>query len=98
VGVWTIYGGASKKNVSSKTLSKRTIDQGSIKSFNTKTTQARVVAAKQPFSAVMQIYGTKISYITLQDKNIVSAILDNPIISQMHKTLFEVMWQNARVV
>ncbi len=69
-----------------------------IKSFNTKTTQARVVAAKQPFSAVMQIYGTKISYITLQDKNIVSAILDNPIISQMHKTLFEVMWQNARVV
>jgi hypothetical protein len=27
---------ASKKNVSSKTLSKKTIDQGSINSFNTK--------------------------------------------------------------
>lgn len=69
-----------------------------IKTFNSKTTQARVILVKQPFSSVMQIYGTKVSYITLQGKNIVSVIIDNPNISQMHKTLFEVMWQNAKPI
>lgn len=69
-----------------------------IKSFNKRTTAVKVISSPVPFTAIMQIYDTKVSYITLQGKNVISVIIDNPNISRMHKTLFDVMWQNARAV
>lgn len=67
-----------------------------IKSFNKQTTAVRVISSPSPFTAIMQIYDSKCSYITLQGKNIISVIFDNPNISRMHKTLFEVMWGSAK--
>lgn len=66
------------------------------KSFNRATTAVRLITAQTPFTTVMQIYDTKVSYISLQGKSIISSIIDNPHIAQMHKTLFEVMWQTAK--
>ena len=46
-----------------------------------------------PFQNVMQIYDNKISYITLSDKFIIGVIIADRYIYQMHKYLFEYLWQ-----
>ncbi len=79
-----------------------TIDSAYIRehanSFNKSTTAVRVISSPAPFTTIMQIYDTKVSYITLRGKSIISVLMDNPHISKMHKTLFEAMWQTARPV
>ena len=69
-----------------------------VKVFNKQTTSVRAIVSAVPFTVIMQIYDTKVSYITLQGSTIISVIFDNPTISRMHKTLFEVMWENAKVL
>lgn len=51
----------------------------------------------EPFATIMQIYDDKISYITFNDngKNIISMIITNPHIYEMHKKLFETHWNQA---
>lgn len=47
----------------------------------------------EPFQTIMQIYDNKISYITLSSKSMVSVIIEDANIYQMHKFLFEHLWQ-----
>ncbi len=45
-----------------------------------------------PFHTVMQIYDGKVSYLTLSDKEMISVIIEDKHIYQMHKYLFEHLW------
>lgn len=51
----------------------------------------------EPFATIMQIYDSKVSYITFNDegKNIISIIITNPHIYEMHKKLFEINWSQS---
>lgn len=60
------------------------------------TTTVRVVSSSQPFSTIMYIYDNKVAYISMHQNQIVSMIIEHPAIYQMHKTLFETVWQNAK--
>jgi predicted transcriptional regulator len=92
-------GQRSKSEIKKKMI---TVDSAYIrdhaKSFDKTTTTVRVINSPAPFTTIMQIYDTKVSYITLQGKTIISVLIDNPNISKMHKMLFETMWQTAKPV
>jgi len=45
-----------------------------------------------PFRTGMQIYDNKISYFTLRKDNIMAVIIDDPDIYQMHKSIFDFLW------
>lgn len=45
-----------------------------------------------PFQTVMQIYDNKVSYLTLGDKDLIGTIIDDPRIYNMHKYIFEYLW------
>ncbi len=45
-----------------------------------------------PIQTVMQIYDKKISYLTLREENMIGAIIEDPHIYAMHKSLFEYLW------
>ncbi len=47
------------------------------------------------FSSVMQIYNNTVSYITLRDQGMIGIIIEDPIITAMHKLLFEYTWQQS---
>lgn len=48
-----------------------------------------------PFTTVTQIYDKKISYLTLHQGTLIGIIIENPYISQMHRVLFERIWQQT---
>jgi sugar-specific transcriptional regulator TrmB len=45
-----------------------------------------------PFETVMQIYDNKVSYLTLNKEQKIGVIIEDPHIYQMHKYLFEYLW------
>lgn len=53
-----------------------------------------------PFRTGMQIYDNKISYFTLRKNNILAVIIEDPDIYQMHKNMFDFLWnmQNKKAV
>ncbi len=53
-----------------------------------------------PFKTSIQIYDNKISYFTLRDNNIISIIITDPDIYQMHKSMFDFLWnmQNKKTI
>ncbi len=58
-------------------------------------TETRLIASSATilFESVMQIYDTKVSYITLTEKNMIGVIIEDPIINRMHRMLFEHLWR-----
>lgn len=46
----------------------------------------------KPFHTGMQIYNNKISYFTLREKNIIAVLIEDPDIYQMHRRMFEFLW------
>lgn len=46
----------------------------------------------KPFKTGMQIYNNKISYMTIRPENIIAVIVEDPDIYQMHRNLFEYLW------
>jgi HTH-type transcriptional regulator, sugar sensing transcriptional regulator len=68
-----------------------------MKDYHRGTTDTRFIDGKlYPFHAVMQMYDGKISYITLSDKSIISVIIEDQTIYQMHKSIFEYTWSTAK--
>lgn len=60
-------------------------------------TQTKLIRLDQPpFHTVMQIYDNKISYLTLDERKKTGVIIADPHIYQMHKYLFEYLWDIAR--
>ncbi len=67
--------------------------------YHTKITESRTIKYQAiPFETIMQIYDNKISYITLSPKRMVGVIIQDPLIYQMHKYLFEYTWQTAEPI
>ena len=48
------------------------------------------------FGAVMQVYNNKTSYLTLKPEGMIGVIIEDPLISQMHRSLFEFNWSVAQ--
>ncbi len=67
-----------------------------VKTYNPKVSEVRVIPSQYPFFSVMQIYGNKVSYLTLDEKNMIGIIIDDPALAKMHKTLFEYTWSVAK--
>lgn len=51
-----------------------------------------------PFEVSMQIYDGKVSYLTLAHDRKLGVIIENPAIYQMHKYLFETLYDRAEVL
>lgn len=68
------------------------------KNFNKGHTQIRVIPPSSPFTSIMYIYDNKVSYINQSQGQLVSMIIEHPAIYQMHKTLFEALWQTAKTI
>lgn len=67
-----------------------------VKTYNPAVSEVRVIPSQYPFVSVMQIYDNKISYLTLDEKNMIGIIIDDPYLAKMHKTLFEYTWSVAK--
>lgn len=68
-----------------------------LKGYDTSLTETRIIRHNErpPFHVVMQMYDQTTSYITLTDSAIISVLIDDPHITDMHRYLFEVLWQKA---
>ena len=66
--------------------------------MGTNVTEVRYIDYKlPPFSAVMQIYDNKISYLTLKPKSMVGIIIEDEMIASMQKGLFEYNWFVSKI-
>lgn len=62
---------------------------------NTEFTEYKIFKQKNvPFNTSIQIYDNKVAYITFTDEYTTSTIVEDANIYQMHKIIFEYMWQN----
>jgi sugar-specific transcriptional regulator TrmB len=68
------------------------------KNFDPQLTEIRVLPKGNTFSTVMYIYDNRVSYIAAQKEKLISVIIEHPTIYQMHKTLFEALWQQAQKI
>jgi sugar-specific transcriptional regulator TrmB len=65
--------------------------------YHTRVTDTKFIKLNRaPFHTVMQIYDKKISYLTLREENMIGAIIEDPHIYAMHKSLFEYLWTITR--
>lgn len=62
-------------------------------------TEVRAIPSRgTPFEVTMQIYDGKVSYLTLSGGRKLGVIIEDPHIYQMHKYLFEVLYEKAEVL
>lgn len=62
-----------------------------------KATEVKYIDAKIDSSnTAMQIYDNKISYLTLKPESMMGVIIEDPLITKMHRTLFESNWKSAK--
>lgn len=62
-----------------------------------KATEVRFVEAKLgDFGTAMQIYDNKVSYLTLKPESMMGIIIEDALIANMHRKLFEHTWKLAR--
>jgi sugar-specific transcriptional regulator TrmB len=62
-------------------------------------TNTRLMRADStPFETVMQIYDNKISYITLNSREMIGVIIEDAPIAKMHRYIFESMWKNSSTI
>jgi HTH-type transcriptional regulator, sugar sensing transcriptional regulator len=52
---------------------------------------------KEDFCTAIQIYNNKISYQTITEDNAIGVIIEDKNIYQMHKMIFEGLWNNSRM-
>ena len=70
-----------------------------LKGYHETITENRYVDYKSyPFFTVMHIYDNKVSYITLTENSKIGVIIEDQNIYQMHKSLFEFTWHNAKKI
>lgn len=66
-----------------------------LKTYNPKVTKIGLIKSDKIFTSIMQIYDNKISYITLTEKNKIGVIIEDKNIYEMHRMIFESMWENS---
>ena len=83
--------GLKKKVLFPDTQENRFVLEG----YHVKITDAKLIpAGGHSFQTVMQIYDGKISYFTLGTEALVGVIITDPHIYEMHKALFESLWES----
>lgn len=66
-----------------------------LEGYHIKITDVKLIrASTAPFKTVMQIYDGRISYFTLGVEQLVGVIITDPHIYEMHKALFETLWNS----
>ena len=60
--------------------------------------ESRVIPASQTLETVVQIYGNKVSFLTLGGEATVGIIVDDHYIAKMHRTIFEYVWSVAQPI
>ncbi len=66
-----------------------------LEGYHIKITDVKLIKADaSPFKTVMQIYDGRISYFTLGVEQLVGVIITDPHIYEMHKALFESVWNS----
>ena len=84
--------GLKKKNIGIDTPENR----AEIEGYYTDVTEERLIPwSTAEFGTVMQIYDSKISYMTLGEQ-MIGVIVADPHIYEMHKSLFEFTWNDPR--
>ena len=67
-----------------------------MKTYHRLVTDVKLIAHDAaPFHSVMEIYDSKVSYITFEESRMIGVIIDNRAIFDMHKYLFEYLWNLA---
>ena len=70
-----------------------------LKNYHKAVTTTKLIKADDaPFSTIMQIYDGKISYITLSNERMIGIIVADAHIYDMHRYLFESLWEKAEGV
>ncbi len=71
-----------------------------MKTYYTKVTDTRLIppATPIPFRSLMEIYSGKVSYITFEKDRMIGVIIEDGAIYDMHRYLFESMWEKAERV
>lgn len=70
-----------------------------LKNYFPDTTQSRFISSKGfPFNSVLQIYDNKVSYISFSDKQHIALLIEDPNIYRMHRSLYELNWENAKTL
>ncbi len=67
-----------------------------LKEYKKTNLDIRFVKNASHFATVMQIYDNKVSYVTLSDEKMIGIIIQDKNIYEMHKVLFESMWEMAK--
>ncbi len=68
-----------------------------IKKFDPAVTEARITHARFS-SVVMQIYGNKVSTVTLEQDRMIGIIVEDKNIANMNRAIFEELWNKAEIV
>jgi sugar-specific transcriptional regulator TrmB len=67
-----------------------------LRDYHQSVTDARLIGAGiPPFAAIMQMYDSKISYITLESDRVISVLISDKHLYAMHAYLFNLLWQSA---
>ena len=67
-----------------------------LKNYHRKVTDIKFIDHKKfPFTSLMQIYDNKITYLNFSEKHKIGIIIEDKTIYQMHRNLFEFIWENA---
>lgn len=71
-----------------------------MKTYYTKVTDTRLIppAEPVPFRSLMEVYDGKISYVTFEKERMIGVIVEDRAIYDMHRYLFESMWEKAERV
>ena len=70
-----------------------------LKDYFQNVTEDRFISHKVfPFNSIMQIYDNKVSYISLSEERKVGLIIEDRNIYQMHRSLYELTWENAMTI
>lgn len=68
------------------------------KGFNPEFSKVRVIPKGIKFATVMQMYNNRISYLTIDGEKTIGVIIDDVHIAQMHKAIFEYLWESAEPI
>lgn len=66
--------------------------------YDKSVTETRLLDKKYFFSLECEIYDSKVSFITYTNDKPVWIIIENKEIYQMHRSLFELNWENAEII
>jgi sugar-specific transcriptional regulator TrmB len=69
-----------------------------VKDMDKEITEVRIIPKSEAFSTGMQIYGNKVSYLTLSENKKIGVIIEDKDIAHMHRVIFQALWERAETL